>query len=158
MAIPSSPGIQVSLPSMDSEVAGRQDTPPSVERKTLCMPDFEADLVLHHGHDRFPATSRRYFEAFENNAAEQLIQVKNRLRHADTSDFWDILLRSLCAMTGAQSSFVTKRLLVDPDDGTTPLPSLGEPGACFVAVAFYLDDGSESGQLHRDYKYAAQGT
>lgn len=138
--------------------SGAQAPNDLIVRQTLCLPGLSEDSILHSGDDGFTNTSGRYFPAAEGNASECLVNLKSRLRKADTYDFWRILLEEMCNITGAQCGLVAKRMLVDDQDSAVELPELGEEGSCSMGVAFYTKSGSNETRLERDYKYTAFGT
>jgi hypothetical protein len=127
------------------------------ERATLCLPDFVNDRILHRGDDGFEAVLRQYYDSAENNATERLVALKSKLRGASTHDFWAILMEETCSILGAQCSMVAKRILVDDENSAVEMPPLKEPGSCLLGVAFYLDNGHDIKDMHRDYRYHAYG-
>ncbi|CAG8957524.1 hypothetical protein HYFRA_00010390 [Hymenoscyphus fraxineus] len=137
---------------------GRENAAAFNDRSTLCLPDFESGSALHAGDERFRDVARTHFRSAENNATEGLVKLKSKLRNASTHDFWAILTKEMCAITGAQCGYVSKRILVDDRDSAIEMPLEGDPGLCLMAVAFYLDNGEDVPQLHRDYNYYTYGT
>jgi hypothetical protein len=135
-----------------------QPTDSLIDRATLCLPDFARDSIVHGGDERFKDVLRQYFPTSESNATERLVDLKARLRKASTHDFWGILMEEMCDITGSQCGFVAKRMLVDDQDSAVEMPSLGEPGSCLMGVAFYVNNGSDTKELYRDYRYHAYGT
>lgn len=129
-----------------------------LDRTTLCLPHFGKDSVVHGGEDGFKDVLRQYFLPAESNATERLVELKNKLRTASTQDFWRILMEEMCDVTGSQCGFVAKRMLVDDQDSAIEMPELGEPGSCLMGVAFYINNGKDVKELHRDYRYHAYGT
>lgn len=129
-----------------------------VNRTTLCLPRYGNDAILHTGDEGFRDVLRHYFPSAESNASERLVGLKAKLRTASTHDFWAILMEEICDITGSQCGFVAKRMLVDDQDSAVEMPPLGEKGSCLMGVAFYLNNGSDVKELHRDYRYTAYGT
>ena len=129
-----------------------------IPRSTLCLPHFGKDSVVHDGDDGFKDALRHYFPMAESNATERLMELKSKLRTASTHDFWALLMEEMCDITGAQCGFVAKRMLVDDQDSAVEMPDLGEPGSCLMGVAFYVNNGKDVKELHRDYRYHAYGT
>ncbi|KAI9848693.1 MAG: hypothetical protein M1837_006780 [Sclerophora amabilis] len=127
------------------------------DRATLCFPSYSTRLVLHGGERGYREQSNKWFAATENAAAEQLVQLKTRLRSAGPDDFWSLLMEGMTGIAGAQYAFVAKRILVDDEDSAVEMPPIGEPGSCLMGVAFYYDDGRGKKALERDYKYVAYG-
>ena len=131
--------------------------PPDInERQSLCLSLPVPGMVAQLGHDRFKEELTRLFDPAESNATEQLVQLKNRLREADTDSFWAILTEGLAKITDAQYAFVSKRILNDDKNVAVELPPIGEPGACLMGEAFYINDDHGNGPGHlRNFKYHA---
>ena len=128
-----------------------------MERTTLCVSGPEPGIPAHDGDEGFRETIGQHYSVVENNAVEQLVRLKKRLREASTYDFWSIVMEGMTRITGAQYGFVTKRILVDEQNAAIEMPPIGEPGSCLLGVAFYYNDGEKLEDLHRDYKYLAYG-
>ncbi|KAK4693287.1 hypothetical protein P7C71_g4079, partial [Lecanoromycetidae sp. Uapishka_2] len=128
-----------------------------MERTTLCVSGPEPGVAAHNGDESFKETVGQHYSAVENNAVEQLVRLKLKLRDASTYDFWSLLMQGMTSITGAQYGFVTKRILVDDQNSAIEMPPIGEPGSCLLGVAFYYNDGEQLENLHRDYKYLAYG-
>ncbi|KAL6716322.1 hypothetical protein ACLMJK_005888 [Lecanora helva] len=128
-----------------------------MERTTLCVPGPEPGIPAHEGDEGFRETVGQHYSVEENNAVEQLVRLKTRLREASTYDFWKILMEEMTSLTGAQFGFVTKRILVDEQNAAVEMPPIGEPGSCLLGVAFYYNDGGKYADFQRDYKYLAYG-
>lgn len=112
-----------------------------IPRETICLPDISKDQVLHTGDAGFPEVLQQYFVSPENDAMEQLIALKAKLRPASTYNFWNIFLEEICKITGSQCSFVSKRILVNDHNTAVEMPPLGEPGSCLmVGVIFRIID------------------
>lgn len=128
-----------------------------LERTSLCVSSEEPGVAAHDGDKGFLETVGQHYSVVENNAVEQLVQLKRRLREATTYEFWSLLMQGMTSITGAQYGFVTKRILVDDQNSAVEMPPLGQPGSCLLGVAFYYNDGDQLEALHRDYKYLAYG-
>ncbi|KAL8764361.1 MAG: hypothetical protein Q9184_000066 [Pyrenodesmia sp. 2 TL-2023] len=128
-----------------------------MERATLCVSGPNPGVAAHRGDEGFREVVAQNFSAAENNAVEELVQLKKRLREASTFDFWTLLMEGMTEITGGQYGFVTKRILVDDQDTAVEMPPIGEPGSCLLGVAFYYNDGREFKDMHRDLKYLAYG-
>lgn len=128
-----------------------------LERTSLCMSGPTPNVATHVGDDVFPKIVSQHYSVPENNATEQLVMLKRRLREASTYDFWKVLMEGMTVITGAQYGFVAKRILVDDQNSAVEMPEIGQPGSCLLGVAFYYNDGHEICNLHRDYKYLAYG-
>ncbi|KAI8935849.1 hypothetical protein NX059_007366 [Plenodomus lindquistii] len=130
--------------------------PDIVERRSLCLSRPMPGMVVQQGVTGFKEDLSRVFNPAENNAAEHLVQLKNRLRNADTDSFWSQLTQGLATLVDAQYAFVSKRILVDDKDAAVQLPPIGEPGACLMGEAFYVNDDQGRGPgLLRNFKYHA---
>lgn len=113
-------------------------------------------MVVQEGVNGFREELSRVFNPAESNAAEGLVQLKDRLRKADTDSFWAQLTQGLAQIVDAQYAFVSKRILVDDRDVAVELPPIGEPGACLMGEAFYINDDAGHGPgLLRNFKYHA---
>ncbi|KAL8908765.1 MAG: hypothetical protein Q9207_000622 [Kuettlingeria erythrocarpa] len=128
-----------------------------MERATLCVSGPNPGVAAHRGDEGFREVVAENFDVAENNAVEELVQLKKRLREASTYDFWSLLMEGMTEITGGQYGFVTKRILVDDQDTAVEMPPIGEPGSCLLGVAFYYNDGREFKDMHRDLKYLAYG-
>ncbi|KAL8854235.1 MAG: hypothetical protein Q9221_000949 [Calogaya cf. arnoldii] len=128
-----------------------------MERASLCVSGPNPGVAAHTGDEGFRELVEEHFTAAENNAVEQLVQLKKKLRESTTYDFWTLLMEGMTSITSAQYGFVTKRILVDDQDTAVEMPPIGEPGSCLLGVAFYYNDGRDVVDLHRDFKYLAYG-
>ncbi|KAF1836641.1 sensor protein rcsC [Decorospora gaudefroyi] len=131
--------------------------PPDIlERQSLCFSRPMPGMVVQQGDDAFREELSRIFDPAESNAAEQLVRLKDALRRADTDEFWMQLTQGLAKITDAQYAFVSKRILVDDKNIAVELPPIGEPGACLMGEAFYINDDQGNGPGHlRNFKYHA---
>lgn len=140
------------------KITGQQDAlEDMLERTTLCVSGPEPGVAAHDGDRGFRETVQQHYSIAENNAVEQLVQLKAQLKNKSTYDFWSLLMEGMTSITGAQYGFVTKRILVDDKDSAIEMPPIGEPGSCLLGVAFYYNDGAELKDLRRDYKYISYG-
>lgn len=128
-----------------------------LERTSLCLSGPTPGIAHHRGDKGFRESVQQHYSVSENNAVEQLVQLKKMLTEASTYDFWRLLMEGMTKITGAQYGFVAKRILVDDQNSAVEMPPIGEPGSCLLGVAFYYDDGQQLKNLHRDYKYLAYG-
>jgi hypothetical protein len=130
--------------------------PDIVERQSLCFARPMPGMVVQQGEDGFTQGLSRIFDPAESNAAEQLVRLKDTLRKADTDEFWIQLTQGLAKIADAQYAFVSKRILVDDKNVAVELPPIGEPGACLMGEAFYINDDQGNGPGHlRNFKYHA---
>ncbi|KAL1634194.1 hypothetical protein SLS56_002498 [Neofusicoccum ribis] len=97
----------------------------------------------------------RLYEPAESRAAEQLVKLKERLRHTRTEDFFEVVTEGLAQITGAQYAFVSKRILVDDENVAVEMPPIGQPGACLMGAAFYVNDGYDIQAKFKNFKYHA---
>ncbi len=138
---------------MGDSVSGPPDI---IERQSLCFSLPRPGMVVQQGDSNFKKELARLFDPAESNAAEQLVLLKSRLREADTDGFWAMLTKGLAKIADAQYAFVSKRILVDDKDVAVELPRIGEPGACLMGEAFYINDDHGNGPGHlRNFKYHA---
>ncbi|KAF2031731.1 hypothetical protein EK21DRAFT_62597 [Setomelanomma holmii] len=130
--------------------------PDIIERQSLCLAQPMPGMVVHPGETGFKEQLLRVFNPAESNAAEQLVALKDDLRKANTDSFWSLLTKGLATIADAQYAFVSKRILVDDQDVPVELPPIGEPGACLMGEAFYINDDEGHGPGHlRNFKYHA---
>ncbi|KAF2832319.1 hypothetical protein CC86DRAFT_88443 [Ophiobolus disseminans] len=130
--------------------------PDIIERQSLCLAQPMPGVVVQPGESGFKEQLARVFDPAESNAAEKLVELKDALRKADTDTFWSLLTKGLARIADAQYAFVSKRILVDDKDVPVELPPIGEPGACLVGEAFYINDDHGNGPgLLRNFKYHA---
>ncbi|KAH5366417.1 hypothetical protein HBI44_077020 [Parastagonospora nodorum] len=136
---------------------GHAAMPPDIiERQSLCLAQPMPGMVAQPGQSGFKEELARIFNPAESNAAEQLVDLKDALRSADTDTFWALLTKGLAGIADAQYAFVSKRILVDDKDIPVELPPIGEPGACLMGEAFYINDDYGNGPGHlRNFKYHA---
>lgn len=131
------------------------DPPDIIERETLCFSRPQPGMVVHGGEKGFKEELIRLYSPAESNAAEQLLKLKDNLRRADSESFWPLLTEGLATIVDAQYAFVSKRILVDDKNVAVEMPPLGEPGACLMGAAFYLNDGHGTKKQLRNFKYHA---
>lgn len=129
--------------------------PDLLDRHSLCFSQPMPGMVLHAGDHAFKQELLRHYSPYESNAAEQLVQLKDRLRKADTDTFWRLLTEGLATIADAQYAFVSKRILLDDRNVPVELPPLGEPGACLMGAAFYFNDGHGTSAHMNNFKYHA---
>jgi hypothetical protein len=130
--------------------------PDLIERQSLCLAQPKPGMVVQPGESGFKEELARVFRPAESNAAEQLVKLKEALRTADTDTFWAVLTKGLAHIADAQYAFVSKRILVDDKVVPVELPPIGEPGACLLGEAFYINDDHGNGPGHlRNFKYHA---
>lgn len=130
--------------------------PDIIERQSLCFSRPLPGMVAQPGESGFKEGLSQLYSAAESNAAEQLVQLKDALRKADTDTFWALLTEGLAKIADAQYAFVSKRILVDDRNVAVELPPLGEPGSCLMGEAFYINDDRGIGPGHlRNFKYHA---
>ncbi|GME62809.1 hypothetical protein GTA08_BOTSDO03076 [Neofusicoccum parvum] len=127
----------------------------TIDRDSLCFACPEPDVVLHAGQPGFREGLMRLYEPAESRAAEQLVQLKERLRHTRTEDFFEVVTEGLAQITGAQYAFVSKRILVDDENVAVEMPPIGQPGACLMGAAFYVNDGYDIQAKFKNFKYHA---
>lgn len=130
--------------------------PDLMERRSICLAQPSPGQVVQPGETGFQETLARIYSPAESNATEQLVQLKHDLRNADTDSFWIMLTKGLAHIADAQYAFVSKRILIDDKDIPVELPPIGEPGACLMGEAFYINDDHGNGPGHlRNFKYHA---
>lgn len=112
-------------------------------------------MVVHGGDDGFNDELLRHYSPAESNAAEEFVRLKDTLRKTDIESFWRLLTEGLANITGAQYAFVSKRILQDDRDVAVELPPIGEPGACLMGAAFYVNDGHGNNAHLKNFKYHA---
>jgi hypothetical protein len=131
--------------------------PPDImERRSVALSRPLPGIVVQEGESGFKEELSRLYDPAESNAAEQLVELKNVLRVADTDSFWALLTKGLASIADAQYAFVSKRILVDEKDVAVEMPPIGEPGSCLMGEAFYINDDHGNGPGHlRNFKYHA---
>ena len=128
-----------------------------LDRTTICVSSLEPGVAAHTGDVGFRETLEKHYSPAENDAVEQLVQLKRTLKEASTHDFWRLLMDGMTTITGSQYGFVSKRILLDDENAAVEMPPIGEPGSCLLGVAFYWNDGGKMQDLARDYRYWASG-
>jgi hypothetical protein len=131
------------------------EPPDIIERQTLCFSRPQPGMVVHSGQYGFKEELMRLYSPAESNACERLVKLKDTLRKADTESFWPLLTEGLATIADAQYAFVSKRILVNDDDVPVEMPPIGEPGACLMGAAFYVNDGHGNKHQLRNFKYHA---
>lgn len=129
--------------------------PDIIERQSLCFSLPMPGMVVQEGDAGFRDELRRLYHPAESNAAEQLVKLKDDLRRADTETFWSLLTEGLANIADAQYAFVSKRILADDQNVPVEMPPIGEPGACLMGAAFYINDGHGIKNHLRNFKYHA---
>ncbi|KAF1929650.1 putative histidine kinase HHK17p [Didymella exigua CBS 183.55] len=131
--------------------------PPDImERRSVVFSQPSPGMVVQEGESGFKEELSRLYDPAESNAAEQLVDLKNALRIADTDSFWSLLTKGLARIADAQYAFVSKRILVDEKNVAVEMPPIGEPGSCLMGEAFYINDDKGNGPSHlRNFKYHA---
>lgn len=127
----------------------------ALDRSTLCLASETPGITLHTGDDAFSSTIARHYSPPEAHANEILCRLKRRLPGLPTKEFWVELMEGITQITGSQYALAVKRILADDHDAPVEMPELGEPGQCFLATAFFYNDGKIHRQHVRDYKYFA---
>ncbi|KIN03975.1 hypothetical protein OIDMADRAFT_117450, partial [Oidiodendron maius Zn] len=127
-----------------------------IERATLCLPNYAICGVVQAGDSGFSEALQDIVPSLENNALERLVQLKSVLRGSSTFAFWETLLYEICGITGAQCSFVTKRILANDDEIAVELPEPNWRGPCLVGIATYIHN--RVGTTEKGYQYHADGT
>jgi len=131
------------------------EPPDIIERESLCFARSSPGMVVHGGEDGFREELSRLYSPAESNAAEKLIKLKEKLRKADSEAFWPLLTEELAGIADAQYAFVSKRILLDDENIAVEMPPIGEPGACLMGAAFYVNDGHGVEHQLRNFKYHA---
>ncbi|KAF3038775.1 hypothetical protein E8E12_001404 [Didymella heteroderae] len=127
-----------------------------MERRSVAFSQPSPGMVVQEGESGFKEELSRLYDPAESNAAEQLVDLKNALRTADTDSFWSLLTKGLARIADAQYAFVSKRILVDEKNVAVEMPPIGEPGSCLMGEAFYINDDQGNGPGHlRNFKYHA---
>ncbi|KAJ4300976.1 hypothetical protein N0V90_003065 [Kalmusia sp. IMI 367209] len=129
--------------------------PDLIERQSLCFSKPMPGMVVHSGEEGFKEELLRRYSPVESNAAEELVRLKDSLRKADIESFWRLLTEGLAAIAGAQYAFVSKRILKDDRNVAVEMPPIGEPGACLMGAAFYVNDGHGIDAHMNNFKYHA---
>ncbi|KAF2710479.1 sensor histidine kinase-like protein/response regulator [Pleomassaria siparia CBS 279.74] len=129
--------------------------PDIVERQTLCFSTPQPGMVVHGGDSRFQREILRLYPVPESNAAEGLVKLKDRLSKSDADSFWPLLTKGMANIADAQYAFVSKRILVDEDNLAVEMPPMGEPGACLMGAAFYVNDGHGIERQLKNFRYHA---
>lgn len=131
--------------------------PPGIrERRSIALSRPSPGVVVQAGEHGFMDDLSRLYDPAESNAAEQLVDLKNVLRTADTDSFWSLLTKGLASIADAQYAFVSRRILVDEKDAVVEMPPVGQPESCLMGEAFYINDDLGNGPgLIRNFKYHA---
>lgn len=129
--------------------------PDVIERQSLCLSRPSPGMVVHSGDAGFMDDVLRLYSPAESNAAERLVKLKDALRHAHDDAFWHLLTEGLAHLVDAQYAFVSKRILEDDTDVAVEMPPIGEPGACLMGAAFYINDGHGINTHLSNFKYHA---
>jgi hypothetical protein len=140
-----------------NDVAADGGTEPAhvFERETLVFAQPQPGVVLQNGDKGYRERLRSIFSEAESQASDRLVKLKQRLRRADTDEFWELLAEGLAKLSGAEYAFVSKRMVTDDENLAVEMPPIGEPGSCLNAAAFYFNDGHGSEVRLRNMKYHA---
>ena len=130
--------------------------PDIIDRRSLCFSQPVPGMVVHCGEAGFTETLLQHYSVAESNAAEELVRLKDDLRTADSDRFWHRLSEGLANIADAQYAFVSKRILFDDKNVAVEMPPIGEPGACLMGAAFYINDPAYGINTHmNNFKYHA---
>jgi len=139
----------------DPTLHARPVPPDIIQRQSLCFSQPKPGMLVHGGDNGFTDELLRHYSPAESNAAEELVTLKGALRKADIESFWHLLTEGLANIAGAQYAFVSKRILRDDRDVAVEMPPIGEPGACLMGAAFYVNDGHGINAHMTNFKYHA---
>lgn len=128
-----------------------------MERQSICFPNHKTQDVLKHGDAGFQDELRRLYDAAENDALEQLVDLKRRLRKLPTEEFWGAVTEGISRILGAEICFVMKRVLVDDQDSAVEMPPIGEPGSCIMAAALHYCASDGTRETTNNAKFHSYG-
>jgi signal transduction histidine kinase/DNA-binding NarL/FixJ family response regulator len=127
-------------------------------RETICISLPAPNSVIHNGEHGFQEELGRFYKDAESRALEHIIKLKAALRAAKTEEeFWPMATEGLAEITGAQYSFINKRIVVDDEDANVEMPPYGTPGSCTMSQAMYYNDGHGNSGGGRNLKYSIYG-
>ncbi|KAF2166578.1 hypothetical protein M409DRAFT_66595 [Zasmidium cellare ATCC 36951] len=129
----------------------------AMERRTICFPHHGTQGILQHGDKGFKDEIDRLYVPAENNAMEQLLELKTRLRTLPTEEFWGAVTEGISRILGAEICFVMKRVLVDDQNSAVEMPPIGEPGSCIMASALHYCANDGTRNTHNMTKFHAYG-
>jgi len=97
----------------------------------------------------------------EEKAAREIWELKTVLRSkAASDDFWQILVEGMVEITGAQSSFVARRIQDDVDNAPTEDHPCVDPKCTgtqkMLAIASCLDDGRGKRKIYHLQEYVTE--
>lgn len=97
----------------------------------------------------------------EEKAAQQIWELKTVLRSkAASADFWQILVEGMAEITGAQSSFVARRIQDDEETSSTEIHPCVDPTCTgtqkMLAIASCLDDGRGKRKIYHQQEYVTE--
>ena len=97
----------------------------------------------------------------EERAARQIWELKTVLRSkAASADFWQILVEGMVEITGAQSSFVARRIQDDMENSTAKDHPCVDPKCTgtqkMLAIASCLDDGRGRRKIYHLQEYVTE--
>jgi len=97
----------------------------------------------------------------EEKAARQVCELKADLRSkANSAEFWRILVEGMVEITGAQSSFVARRIQGDVDNSPTEDHPCVDPKCAgtqkMLAIASCLDDGKGKRKIYHLQEYVTE--
>lgn len=129
-----------------------------VQRQTVCFPNHDGGKgILQHGDAEFGTELERLYAAAENNALEQLIELKTALRLTSTDGFWAAVTEGMSRILGAELCFVMKRVLVDDQESAVEMPPIGEKGSCIMAAAVHACNQDGTKTTSKSTKFHAWG-
>ncbi|KAI9693950.1 MAG: hypothetical protein M1822_003221 [Bathelium mastoideum] len=143
------------MPEDEEEHGSDLPTIGSSHRDSICFALPRPYVESLPGTEAFNEILTRLYSPQENTALTELIKLKTRLRDAGPDDFWMSITHGLAKLTGAQATFVSKRVLKDEHNLAVEMPPLGEPGSCLMASSVYLEDEEGNGESMRNWKYQA---
>lgn len=132
------------------------DGPPT--RDSICISLPAPNSVIHKGEHRFQEELRRFYKDAESIALERMFRLKIALKATRTEEeFWPMATEGLAAITGAQYSFINKRMVAEDEDANVEMPPYGTPGSCIMSQAMYFDDGHGHSGCGTNLKYSIYG-
>lgn len=127
-------------------------------RDSMCIALPAPNSVIHNGEHGFQEELGRHYKDAESIALERMFKLKAALKATQTEEeFWPMATEGLADITGAQYSFINKRMVAEDEDANVEMPPYGTPGSCILCQAMYFNDGHGNSGGRQNLKYSIYG-
>ncbi|QDS67514.1 hypothetical protein FKW77_001683 [Venturia effusa] len=127
-------------------------------RDSICISLPAPNSVIHNGDHGFQEELGKHYKPAETIALERMHTLKLALKATRTEEeFWPMAAEGLAEVTGAQYSFINKRIVAEDEDANVEMPPYGTPGSCIMSQALYYNDGDGQSGVGTNLKFSIYG-